>query len=497
MECNQRSGTTDNKSKILWKFKIPNNCSSSVNQEAECTKEFESGKALAGHLRIHAPAAFKKQPLFRRSDSENYSSSLSEDDDGEEDEEDYGDDGDMVFDCTQVMPRWPVKGPVRAKRGRRGIKRGLSVGCEDDEEEIRLRDGVDGLLLLNRVMDCSESSGLSILGGVAVQQINGGDQHQEEVTDGGSWTDNNRAEEFDDMRYVGNGFDEQAGKLDDYDPVPVMRKLGIEEGGSSDHVMKNYIGSVGQEGNAAAAAHVVGNHHVEVESDGMNTELALGGFGVPKHFDRINDKDSHEEKMVFGNSKNCKDKKMKMKMGLNQEKPPAVGSSLQVAGASTATNIYKCSTCDKTFSSHQALGGHRASHNKFKVTIINGNGDSSISKRPPHNPSSVSAIAAPALKLHTSPDQVSSTVYRCSVCEKIFASGQALGGHKRCHWTAPVADAHTDQAQAQPQAQLAVRSSGEEANTQAGGKRIRLMGFDLDVPASTVDNAAQDGGASW
>ncbi|KAK1367267.1 hypothetical protein POM88_042828 [Heracleum sosnowskyi] len=215
------------------------------------------------------------------------------------------------------------------------------------------------------------------------------------------------------------------------------------------------------EGNAATA-HVVENHHVEVESDGMNTELVLGGVGVPKHFDRINDKDNHGEKMVFGNSKNCKDKKMKMKMGLNQEKPPAVGSSVQ-------------------------------------VTIINGNGDSSISKRPPHNPSSVSAIAAPALKLHTSPDQVSSTVYQCSVCEKIFASGQALGGHERCHWTAPVADAHTDQAQAQPQpqAQLAVRSSGEEAKTQAGGKRIRLMGFDLDVPASMVDNAAQDGGASW
>nr|ADE75910.1 unknown [Picea sitchensis] len=25
--------------------------------------------------------------------------------------------------------------------------------------------------------------------------------------------------------------------------------------------------------------------------------------------------------------------------------------------------------------------------------------------------------------------------HECSICHKIFPSGQALGGHKRCHWT--------------------------------------------------------------
>lgn len=24
--------------------------------------------------------------------------------------------------------------------------------------------------------------------------------------------------------------------------------------------------------------------------------------------------------------------------------------------------------------------------------------------------------------------------HRCSICMKVFSSGQALGGHKRCHW---------------------------------------------------------------
>ncbi|KAL6563730.1 hypothetical protein OROGR_002689 [Orobanche gracilis] len=32
---------------------------------------------------------------------------------------------------------------------------------------------------------------------------------------------------------------------------------------------------------------------------------------------------------------------------------------------------HTCTTCNKVFTSHQALGGHRSSHNKFKMTIVN------------------------------------------------------------------------------------------------------------------------------
>ncbi|KAF1001348.1 hypothetical protein AG4045_010233 [Apium graveolens] len=291
------------------------------------------------------------------------------------------------------------------------------------------------------------------------------------------------------IRYLGNGFNEQAKKVDDYDSVPVMKKSVTEEGGSSDHVTKDCnIGFVGQEGNANANGvdHVVENHHVGVVSDGMNTELVLGLVGGHSQFDGINGKDNHGEKMVMGNSKINKDKKIRVKTGL---KPPGVGSSVGVAGASTAADKYKCTTCDKTFSSHQALGGHRSSHNKFKVTIING--DSSAKE-------SFSAFAPPGQmfdhhqqqqQFNTSHDQVnrvpmsdeecatkrnsidevvgsskanehiSSTVHQCSVCNKIFASGQALGGHKRCHWTAPPAGAQTaEQAQPQLEAQMAMKS---------------------------------------
>lgn len=62
---------------------------------------------------------------------------------------------------------------------------------------------------------------------------------------------------------------------------------------------------------------------------------------------------------------------------------------------------FKCKTCNKMFLSFQALGGHRASHNKLKQVI-------------PDN--------KPKPKMHL-----------CPICGLEFAIGQALGGHMRKH----------------------------------------------------------------
>ncbi|CAM0883883.1 unnamed protein product [Alopecurus aequalis] len=80
---------------------------------------------------------------------------------------------------------------------------------------------------------------------------------------------------------------------------------------------------------------------------------------------------------------------------------------------------YRCSVCSKAFPSHQALGGHKASHRK--------------------------RTAAPVQSLYVSASSsadettASSTTsgggrHKCSVCHRSFATGQALGGHKRCHY---------------------------------------------------------------
>ncbi|GMJ15460.1 hypothetical protein like AT2G28710 [Hibiscus trionum] len=65
--------------------------------------------------------------------------------------------------------------------------------------------------------------------------------------------------------------------------------------------------------------------------------------------------------------------------------------------------VFACKTCDKRFSSFQALGGHRASHKKPRLAD-----DMPLSPKKP--------------KTH-----------QCSICGLEFPIGQALGGHMRRH----------------------------------------------------------------
>ncbi|KAJ0235450.1 Zinc finger protein ZAT10 [Hirschfeldia incana] len=80
---------------------------------------------------------------------------------------------------------------------------------------------------------------------------------------------------------------------------------------------------------------------------------------------------------------------------------------------------YKCSECDKSFSSYQALGGHKASHRKNMSQIQSGGGDDQSTS----TATTTSAVTTGSGKSHV-----------CSICHKSFPSGQALGGHKRCHY---------------------------------------------------------------
>ncbi|XP_027941870.1 zinc finger protein ZAT10-like [Vigna unguiculata] len=77
---------------------------------------------------------------------------------------------------------------------------------------------------------------------------------------------------------------------------------------------------------------------------------------------------------------------------------------------------YKCSVCDKTFPSYQALGGHKASHRKLAVAD--------------DQPTSSGITATSTVSTTAS----GCRAHECSICHKSFPTGQALGGHKRCHY---------------------------------------------------------------
>ncbi|XP_058198340.1 zinc finger protein AZF1-like [Rhododendron vialii] len=79
-------------------------------------------------------------------------------------------------------------------------------------------------------------------------------------------------------------------------------------------------------------------------------------------------------------------------------------------------HVFACKTCNREFSSFQALGGHRASHKKPKLTAADGDFIHSLTT--PENP-----------KAHD-----------CSICGLEFTIGQALGGHMRRHRPAATSD---------------------------------------------------------
>ncbi|EOA32781.1 hypothetical protein CARUB_v10016090mg [Capsella rubella] len=102
-------------------------------------------------------------------------------------------------------------------------------------------------------------------------------------------------------------------------------------------------------------------------------------------------------------------------------------------GTSGVEGRFQCGGCKKVFGSHQALGGHRATHKHVKgcFAITNSTEDPSPPPPPPPPPPPQEIVdqdKGKSIKL------VSGMIHRCNICFRVFSSGQALGGHMRCHW---------------------------------------------------------------
>ncbi|XP_024018014.1 zinc finger protein ZAT10 [Morus notabilis] len=154
--------------------------------------------------------------------------------------------------------------------------------------------------------------------------------------------------------------------------------------------------------------------------------------------------------------------------GANRRQKPVL-STPPLAEESAAKLSYKCSVCNKAFSSYQALGGHKASHRKGS----GGGEDQSTSST---TTTSAATAAAGAVSNGTGKS------HACSICHKTFPTGQALGGHKRCHYDGGNATNTTVSASVAA-ANSAVTSSEGVGSTTHTAFSHSHRDFDLNLPA--------------
>ncbi|KAE8721264.1 putative zinc finger protein [Hibiscus syriacus] len=157
-------------------------------------------------------------------------------------------------------------------------------------------------------------------------------------------------------------------------------------------------------------------------------------------------------------------------------------------GKGVAKGFFECKTCRKVFNSHQALGGHRASHRKVKgcsAAPLDDRNRKDDSLANDDHDTFPPIKSTPAFRVYSlaSTSKKKSNVHVCSICHRVFSSGQALGGHKRCHWITsnPPAD-HTSSF-------FKLHRFQDNLNQIQQTQRSRFVGdsepLDLNLPAST------------
>ncbi|KAL0409984.1 UNVERIFIED_CONTAM: Zinc finger protein ZAT5 [Sesamum latifolium] len=145
--------------------------------------------------------------------------------------------------------------------------------------------------------------------------------------------------------------------------------------------------------------------------------------------------DEEEEDMA-----NCLILLAKGQLGQNLSHPVAAPTN-----TAALAEVYQCKTCNKSFPSFQALGGHRASHKKPSKPAVTleekkplrdqKQEDLQPADSPPRDDGTVLSLQISKRVLGSPPNK--SRVHECSICGAEFGSGQALGGHMRRHRPIP------------------------------------------------------------
>lgn len=146
--------------------------------------------------------------------------------------------------------------------------------------------------------------------------------------------------------------------------------------------------------------------------------------------------------------------------------------------------VYECKTCNRTFPSFQALGGHRASHKKSKAIHYDEkkqNLSVSSDEEDGHFYKNVSSLSLQMSDNNTNrgtySNQNKGKIHECSTCGAVFTSGQALGGHMRRHRGSLVSATTT----------LSLTPTIIESEEPERARNVLSLDLDLNLPAPEDD----------
>ncbi|GAB4849836.1 hypothetical protein Ancab_004634 [Ancistrocladus abbreviatus] len=408
-----------------------------------CNKSFPSQKSLFGHMRCHPDRGWRGMlPPSHLAAKNSSSSTVSDATPRAIQMEDHFDSAattpansaaaavtalpQTAIDLPQLIPGWSIT----AKRGRKSL---ISSSLASEEENNQIQDNaVVGLMLLansgeRNFNSLSSHSSHKIKKKVKLEvdceARSNCRWEEEEIGDKGRLCDFYISLKKKKMKQRQL---EPTATGENWSNCPPSRKLRIEERAFS----------------AAAAAVTLAlgltrpEEMVNSESSKFVMEEEDVGFRVEV------DGEKNDNEMMNG-KKRRKRRMMKLRDLELQLEEVEVEEEVLGRERKGEEEKYRCATCNKCFPTHQALGGHRSSHYKFKNYYF--------MEDPAAAPATAPAFAAASTQeVHVEEETVAASafaaagltsssaaaaIHLCRICNKSFPSGQALGGHKRCHWT--------------------------------------------------------------
>ncbi|KAK6785722.1 hypothetical protein RDI58_019177 [Solanum bulbocastanum] len=119
-------------------------------------------------------------------------------------------------------------------------------------------------------------------------------------------------------------------------------------------------------------------HHLMLLANGDSIESGVTGHDTPEELEKTNSNSltSKAENVEFVAELEIIDNRKRRKKKTKLRHLNSVQDSPASVTAATPEK-FKCNTCGKSFATHQALGGHKSSHNKLRILIENSN-DSNV-----------------------------------------------------------------------------------------------------------------------